>query len=51
MRDKIDFKRIIIDEKIIGVINFNLMIPVEEDQLKEKADFVKCHFLKPRLLR
>ncbi len=35
MRDKIDFKRIIIDEKIIGVINFNLMIPVEENQLRE----------------
>lgn len=29
MRDKIDFKKIVYHEELIGVSNFNLMIPVE----------------------
>lgn len=33
MRDKIDFKKIVSDGKLIGVLNFNFMIPVEEPQL------------------
>ena len=34
MRDKIDFKKIVEDGKLIGVLNFNLMIPVEEAQIQ-----------------
>lgn len=41
MRDKIDFKKIIYQGKLIGVLNFNLMIPVENDQIK-KID-IKIH--------
>ena len=29
MRDKIDFKKIVYHGELIGVLNFNLMIPVE----------------------
>ena len=37
MRDKIDFKKIVHHGKLIGVLNFNLMIPVE-DTLIQKID-------------
>ncbi len=37
MRDKIDFKKIVYQEELIGVLNFNLMIPVE-DELVQKID-------------
>ena len=37
MRDKIDFKKIVHHGKLIGVLNFNLMIPVE-DALIQKID-------------
>lgn len=33
MRDKIDFKKIIHNGVLIGVLNFNLMIPVENAQI------------------
>ena len=34
MRDKIDFKKIIHNGVLIGVLNFNLMIPVEKAQIQ-----------------
>ena len=37
MRDKIDFKKIVYKGELIGVLNFNLMIPVE-DVLIQKID-------------
>ena len=37
MRDKIDFKKIVYQGELIGVLNFNLMIPVE-DSLIQKVD-------------
>ena len=37
MRDKIDFKKIVYHEELIGVLNFNLMVPVE-DVLIQKID-------------
>lgn len=37
MRDKIDFKKIVYCGELIGVLNFNLMIPVE-DALIQKID-------------
>jgi len=37
MRDKIDFKKIVHNGILIGVLNFNLMIPVE-DTLIQKID-------------
>ena len=37
MRDKIDFKKIVYHGELIGVLNFNLMIPVE-DKLIQKID-------------
>ena len=37
MRDKIDFKKIVYHGELIGVLNFNLMIPVE-DVLIQKID-------------
>ena len=43
MRDKIDFKRIIVDGKLIGVLNFNLMIPVEEEQLHRIDTVIRKH--------
>lgn len=33
MKNSIDFSKIEVDEKLLGVLNFNLMIPVEEEQL------------------
>ena len=37
MRDKIDFKKIVSCGELVGVLNFNLMIPVE-DTLIQKVD-------------
>lgn len=34
MKNSIDFSKIIINEKLLGVLNYNLMIPVEEEQLQ-----------------
>lgn len=34
MKNSMDFSKIEIDGKIIGVLNFNLMIPIEENQLQ-----------------
>lgn len=33
IRDKIDFKKIVHNGVLIGVLNFNLMIPVENAQI------------------
>lgn len=41
MRDKIDFKKIVYNGTLIGVLNFNLMIPVEEAQI-QRID-IKVH--------
>ena len=35
MRDKIDFKKIMYEGTLIGVLNFNLMIPVEQEQIQK----------------
>ena len=43
MRDKIDFKKIIYDGKLIGVLNFNLMIPVEDAQLHKIDTIIRKH--------
>ena len=34
MKNSMDFSKIEIDGKLLGVLNFNLMIPVEEEQLQ-----------------
>lgn len=34
MRNSMDFSKIVVDGKLLGVLNFNLMIPVEEAQLQ-----------------
>ena len=34
MKDSIDFSKIEVDGKLLGVLNFNLMIPIEEAQLQ-----------------
>lgn len=34
MKNSIDFSKIIVNEKLLGVLNYNLMIPVEEYQLQ-----------------
>ena len=39
MRDKIDFKKIVYHGELTGVLNFNLMIPVE-DVLIQKIDTI-----------
>ena len=43
MRDKIDFKKISDDGKLIGVLNFNLMIPVEEEQVQRIDTKIRKH--------
>ena len=43
MRDKIDFKKIIYDGELIGVLNFNLMIPVEESQIQKIDTKIRKH--------
>ena len=35
MRDKIDFKKIMYNGVLLGVLNFNLMIPVEQAQIQQ----------------
>ena len=34
MKNSMDFSKIEINGKLLGVLNFNLMIPIEEDQLQ-----------------
>ena len=41
MRDRIDFKKIVFQGKIIGVLNYNLMVPVD-DALLLKIDTKIC---------
>lgn len=43
MRDKIDFKKIISDDVLVGVLNFNLMIPVEEAQIQRIDTQIRKH--------
>ena len=43
MRDKIDFKKIIYDDTLIGVLNFNLMIPVEDAQIQRIDMEIRKH--------
>lgn len=43
MRDKIDFKKIIYHDTLIGVLNFNLMIPVENAQLQRIDMKIRKH--------
>ena len=43
MRNSIDFKKIEVDGKLIGVLNFNLMIPVEEAQLHKIDTIIRKH--------
>ena len=43
MRDKIDFKKIIHDGTLIGVLNFNLMIPVEDAQIQRIDTKIRKH--------
>ena len=34
MKDSMDFSKIVVDRKLLGVLNYNLMIPIEEAQLQ-----------------
>ena len=34
MKNSMDFSKIEINGKLLGVLNFNLMIPIEEEQLQ-----------------
>lgn len=43
MRDKIDFKKIIHKGIFIGVLNFNLMIPVENSQIQRIDTIIRKH--------
>lgn len=43
MRNKVDFKKIIHNGKLIGVLNFNLMIPVEEAQVQRMDTVIRKH--------
>lgn len=43
MTDRIDFSRIIIDNKIIAALNFSRMIPVETNQLSRIDIKVRKH--------
>lgn len=43
MRDKIDFKKIVYQGTLLGVLNFNLMIPVEDAQLKRIDTKIRKH--------
>lgn len=38
LRDKIDFKKTILNGKFLGVLNFNLMIPIEDAQNHRELD-------------
>ena len=41
MRNSMDFSKIEVDGKLLGVLNFNLMIPIEEAQL-QPIDLIVC---------
>ena len=43
MRDKIDFKKIVHNGSLIGVLNFNLMIPVEDAQIQRIDTKIRKH--------
>lgn len=43
MRDKIDLKKIIYQGEMLGVLNFNLMIPVEEVMLQKIDTKIRKH--------
>jgi protein AbiQ len=43
MRDKIDFKKIMCEGSLIGVLNFNLMIPVENAQIQRIDTKIRKH--------
>lgn len=43
MRDKIDFKKIVHNGSLIGVLNFNLMIPVEDAQIQQIDTKIRKH--------
>lgn len=43
MRDKIDFKKIVHNGSLIGVLNFNLMIPVESRQIQKIDTHIRKH--------
>lgn len=43
MHDKIDFKKIIHNGYLIGVLNFNLMIPVENAQIQRIDTQIRKH--------
>lgn len=43
MRDKIDFKKIIVNGELLGVLNFNLMIPVQDAQVKRIDTLIRRH--------
>ncbi|MCR4926707.1 MAG: type III toxin-antitoxin system ToxN/AbiQ family toxin [Lachnospiraceae bacterium] len=43
MRDKIDFKKIIYEGEFLGVLNYNLMIPVEDAQLHKIDTVIHKH--------
>jgi protein AbiQ len=43
MRDKIDFKKIMCEGSLIGVLNFNLMIPVEDAQIQRIDTKIRKH--------
>ena len=43
MRNSIDFKKIEVDGELVGVLNFNLMIPVEDAQLHKIDTVIRMH--------
>lgn len=43
MRDKIDFKKIVYEGELLGVLNFNLMIPVEDAQIHKIDTIIHKH--------
>ena len=43
MRDKIDFKNIVYHGELIGVLNFNLMIPVEVVLIQKIDTIIRKH--------
>lgn len=43
MRDKIDFKKILYNNSLIAVLNFNLMIPVEDAQIQRIDTTIHKH--------
>jgi len=43
MRDKIDFKKIVYQGELIGVLNFNLMIPIEDVVIQKIDTKIRKH--------